>query len=122
MDEELLEDRNSHVPTEIPNEDFSAESNHEDQELGSRTITWTLTCLGAKVHPKAYERLKTEINWVEMSEEGGMTFRSTDMDQIDAFSKKLKAIFSENEEHNTVREFSFTISSYERPLLSLENC
>ena len=30
MDEELLEDRNSHVPTEISNEDFSAEANHQD--------------------------------------------------------------------------------------------
>ena len=44
-----------------------SESEHQDQELGSRNITWTLTCSGAKVHPKAYEKLKSEINWVEMS-------------------------------------------------------
>ena len=38
-----------------------------------------------------------------------MTFKSTDMGEIDSFSKQLKAIFAENEEHNTVKAFSFAI-------------
>ena len=106
MDAGLLEDMNSHAPTAISNEDFSAE---QDQELGARTITWTLTCSDAKVHPKAYQRLKSEIAWSEQDNDGCMTFKSTDMDEIDSFSKQLKAIFAENEEHNTVKAFSFTI-------------
>ena len=111
MDAGLLEDGNSHVPTETPNEDFSAESNHQDQELGARTITWTLTCFDAKVHPKAYQRLKSEIAWSEEDNDGNLTFKSMDMDEIDSLSKQLKAIFAENEEHNTVKAFSFAIKT-----------
>ena len=45
------------------------------------------------------------IGWRSLTK-ARMIFRSTDMDQIDAFSKKLRAIFAENEEANIVREFS----------------
>ena len=113
MDAELIKNQDAHAPTENPHEDLQNESNQQDQAIGSRTITWTLECSGAKFDPKAYERLKAEIIWAEMRENNRMTFKSTDMCEIDSFSKKLKAIFSENEEANTVREFSFTISSHE---------
>ena len=109
MDSELIEDKDSHVPTENPHEDLKNESSQQGQEIGSRTITWTLTCSDAKVHPKAYQRLKSEIAWSELDNDGYMMFKSTDMDQIDSFSKQLKAIFGENEEHNTVKGFSFAI-------------
>lgn len=95
--------------TENPHEDLQNESSQQDQEIGSRTITWTLTCSDAKVHPKAFQRLKSEIAWSEKDDDNCMTFKSTDMDEIDSFSKQLKAIFAENEEHNTVKAFSFTI-------------
>ncbi len=113
MDAELLEDMDSHVPTEEPTEDFPTESNDDDQELGARTVTWTLTCFDAKVHPKTYQRLKSEIAWSEEKDDC-MTFKSTVMSEIDIFSKQLKTIFAENEEYNTVREFSFTITSRPR--------
>ena len=69
MDTELIDKKDSQLPTEKPYEDLRSESNHQDQELGSRTITWTFTCSGAKVHPKAYERLKSEIDWAEIAED-----------------------------------------------------
>ena len=109
MDAELIENQDAHVPTEKPHEDLQSDPNQQDQELRSRTVTWTLTCFDAKVHPKTYQRLKSEIAWSEQDNDGCMTFKSMDMGEIDIFSKKLKAIFAENEEHNTVKAFSFAI-------------
>ena len=65
MDTELIENTGSQPQTENPHEDLQNESSQQDQEIGSRTITWTLTCSDAKVHPKAYQRLKSEIAWSE---------------------------------------------------------
>ena len=109
MDTELIENTGSQPQTENPHEDLQNESSQQDQEIGSRTITWTLTCSDAKVHPKAYQRLKSEIAWSEQDNDSYMMFKSTDMDEIDSFSKQLKAIFAENEDHNTVKAFLFTI-------------
>ena len=109
MDTGLIGNTGSQPQTEKPHEDLQNESNQQGQEIGSRTVTWTLTCFDAKVHPKAYQRLKSEIAWSEQDSDGCMTFKSVDMDEIDLFSKQLKAIFAENEEHNTVKAFSFAI-------------
>ena len=109
MDAELIENQDAHAPTEEPHEDLQNESSQQNQKIGSRTVTWTLTCSDAKVHQKTYQRLKSEIVWSEQDSDGCMTFRSMDMGEIDRFSKQLKAIFAENEEYNTVKAFSFAI-------------
>ena len=49
MDTELIDNKGSQLQTEKPHEDFRSESDQQDQEIGSRTITWTLTCSGVKV-------------------------------------------------------------------------
>ena len=109
MDTRLVSNKDLQPLTEKPHEDLQNESNRQDQEIGSRTVTWTLTCSDAKVHPKTYQRLKSEIAWSEKDNDGCLIFKSMDMGEIDSFSKKLKAIFAENEEHNTVKAFSFAI-------------
>lgn len=114
MDTELIENMDSHAQTEEPTEDSPTESNQRDNEHGSRSITWTLKCLQGKIDPKAYARLRSEINWAEVTEEGAMTFKSSDAEEIDDFSKKIRTIFAENEERNIVEAFSFTISSSPR--------
>jgi len=109
MDTELEESKASQESTEKPTEDFSTESKQDDQEIGPRTITWTFTCSGVKVDAKVYERMKGEINWVEVCEDGRMTFRSTDADAIDAFSKRLRTIFAEDGEKSTTKAFTFAL-------------
>ena len=93
MEAELVENMDSHAPTEKPHYDLQGGSNQHDQEPESRLVTWTFECSGVKVSPKAYDRLKTEIEWTEAAHDGCMTFRSTDGDAIDAFSKRLRTIF-----------------------------
>jgi hypothetical protein len=111
MNIELTDNCVSRPSSEKPAEDVSTESSQQDQEIGSRTITWTFTCSGVKVDAKVYERMKSEINWVEMCEDGRMTFRSTDADAIDAFSKKLRTIFAEDGEKSTTKSFTFGLTS-----------
>ena len=103
--------RDSYAETEKPTEDFLSESNHQEEETEPRTIRWTLSCLDGKIDPKAYERLKSEIEWAEVTDEGTMIFKSTDAAEIDAFSKKIRTIFAESEQHNIVKAFSFSITS-----------
>jgi hypothetical protein len=109
-----LTDKDLQLPTEEPHEDLQSESNEHSQEPGSRVVTWTLSCLDGKVDPKAYERLKSEIEWAEVAADGTMTFKSTNADEIDGFTKKIRTIFSENEERNTVEALSFSIGSKPR--------
>jgi len=114
MDAELEESKASQESTEKPTEDFSTESKQDDQEIGPRTITWTFTCSGVKVGPKAYERLKSEIEWTEIADDSCMTFKSMDADAIDAFSKKLTTIISEDGEKSTTKSFTFTLTPEDR--------
>lgn len=114
MDAELIDGTDSQPLSEKPHGEFQSEPNHQDQELGSRAITWTLTALDGKIDPKAYERLKSEIAWSDIGEDGTMYFKSKDADEMSAFSKKIRAIFSVNEDQNTAEAFSFSITS--RPL------
>lgn len=112
MNTEFADNRVSQSLIAEPDEASESESDNQDKEPGSRNITWTLSCLDGKIDPKAYERLKSEINWVEVTDEGAMIFRSTEATEIDALSKKIRAIFAENEEANIVREFLFTIGPH----------
>lgn len=109
MDTELTDKKDSQLQTEKPYEDLRSESNQQDQEIESRTITWTFTCSGVKVGPKAYERLKSEIEWTEIADDRCMTFKSMDADAIDAFSKKLTTIISEDGEESTTKSFTFRL-------------
>jgi hypothetical protein len=67
-----------------------------------------------KVSPKAYERLKSEIDWTEITHDNCMTFKSMDADAIDAFSRKLTTIISEDGEKSTTRSFTFTLTPEDR--------
>lgn len=110
MDTELTDKKDSQIQTEKPHEDLRSESDQQDQEIGSRTITWTFTCSGVKVEQKVYERLESEIDWTEIAHDSCMIFKSTDADAIDAFSKKLRTIFAEDGEKSTTKAFSFTMT------------
>ncbi len=114
MGAEQIENMDSHTPKEKPTEDLQSESSQQDNEHGSRNITWTLKCLQGKIDPKAYARLRSEINWAEVGDDGTMTFSSSDRDEIFAFSNKIKTIFAEKEENNLVEALSFSMTS--RPL------
>lgn len=114
MDAEQIESMDSHAPTVEPTEDSQAQSDHQDEEPEARNISWTLTCLDGKVDPRAYERLRSEINWAEIADDRTMTFSSSDRDEIFAFSEKIRTIFAEKEENNIVEALSFSISSRPR--------
>lgn len=110
MNGELMHKKDTQLPTEKPTEDLQSESSQQDQELGSRTITWTLSCLDVKVDGKTFERLKTEIMWAEIGDDGSMTFRSTNADEVDNFSGKLRKIFAEDGEESTTKSVAFTLT------------
>jgi hypothetical protein len=114
MDSELIHQRDSEPPAEKPQEVFSTESDEQDQELGSIAVTWTLSCLDGNIDPKAYERLRSEINWAKVADDGTMTFSSSDRDEIFTFSNKIRTIFEENEKGNIVEALSFTIRPAKR--------
>jgi hypothetical protein len=115
MDAELIDKEDSQLPTEKPYEDLQSESSQQDQEIGSRTITWTFTCSGVKVDQEVYERLQSEVDWTErVDDEGCMIFRSKDADAIDSFSKKLTKIISEGREKSTTNSFTFTLTPEDR--------
>ena len=82
--------------------------NGDSKETEVRHITWTLSCLDGKVDPKAYEKLKS-IAWSDIGDDGSMIFECSDAQMMSAFSKKIRAIFAQNEEDNTAEAFSFTI-------------
>ena len=84
--------------------------NRDSKKTETRHITWTLTALDGQIDPKTYEKLKTEIEWSEIGDDGSMTFKSSDAEKMSAFSKKIRTIFAENED-NIVEAFSFSISS-----------
>ena len=114
MDAEQIESMDSYAPTGNPLEGLQSESNEHYQEPGSKVVTWTFTCTGVKVGPKAYERLKSEIAWTQIADDSCMVFKSTDADAIDAFSKKLTKIISEGGEKSTTKAFTFTLTPEDR--------
>ena len=107
---ELTENMDSQPLPEKPYEDSQSESNHQDQPHALRTITWTLKCVQGKIDQKAYERLKSEIAWSDIGDDGAMAFKCSDAGEISAFSKQIRTIFAENEANNIVETFSFSIS------------
>ncbi len=110
MDAELTDNKDSQPPEE-PNEGCQTQSDHQDGETEARTITWTLTALDGRIGEKSYKRLRSEIEWSDIGDDGTMTFKSSDAEVMTTFAKQIKAILAEDEQHGIVREFAFTITS-----------